>query len=130
MTALILTQRRILSRISIAPFSARAEEYFSAINVQGIATGFLALGIAGGIAAYVAMLIVTFDTGIRLQEVSLERARQENELRQAEVRARVQEAQFTVRHREYLEKMGKISGVKYLVPEGVAVSRGPHQTAQ
>lgn len=129
MTALILARRRILSRISIPSLALRIEEHFSALNGRGLATGLLLFLIAAGAVLYLSMIMLTFDAGIRLQEVTREKTRQEKELQKMEVQARVEEAQFTARHRDILEKMGKISSVRYLTPDGVAVSQAPHPTA-
>ena len=123
MTTLVLTQRRILTSLRIRDLHLAAGDYFARLNRRGLLTIFSAAVIILGVAVYVSMLIMTFDSGLRLQGSSLENNRQSEELKRLEVLERRREAEFAVRHRDILEKMDKISVVKYLVPEGPTVSQ-------
>lgn len=123
MTVLILAQRKFFSIINVGDLYARAEEYFVAINRGGVLSLFFVGLAAAGIIAYLSALVMTFDLGVRLQDASSQRVGQSEGLRRLEVLERQREARFTTLHREALAGMDKISKVKYLTPEGPAVSR-------
>ena len=130
MTVLILAHRKIFTNARIGDAAAGARQYFIRINVRGALTLLFAATALVGAAAYIAALVAAFNLGINLQEVSVRRTRAGEDLSRMEVLKRRREAQFTVLHREFLAGMDKISKVKYLLPEGEAVSQAPRGITQ
>jgi hypothetical protein len=123
MTVLILAQRKIFSCGQIQGLALRAGEYFLWINKRGALTLLFAALALIGLATYLAALVMSFNSGMAMGEVSAQNIKSAEELRRMEVLERQREAQFTILHREFLAGMDKISKVKYLLPEGEAVSQ-------
>ena len=130
MTVLILAHRKIFTNARIVETAAGARQYFIRINVRGALTLLFAALTLIGVATYLAALVMSFNLGMALSEVSAQNTKSAEELRRMEVLERRREAQFTVLHREFLAGMDKISKVKYLLPEGEAVSQAPRGIAQ
>ncbi len=91
--------------------------------------GVSAAATAVGVIVYVAMLLMTFDLGVRLREAAIAVARDSEEVARMEVMEQEQEAQFAVRHQAFLERMEHIAVLKYLAPGGPAVSEARSATA-
>lgn len=121
MTTLILSHRKISSQLSLAAVRA-AEMRYAAFLGHPVLAAVFAVCIAGGALVYLVMLLATFDLGVRLRDASTAVARQGEELKRMEVLEQEREAQFSVRHREQLERMEKIATLRYLTPKRTAVS--------
>lgn len=123
MTVLVLARKRIFSFVFIRDLHLRVEDYFARANRGGLLTLFSAVVIILGVAAYVSMLVMTFDSGLGLREAALESERQNEQLERLEALERRREAEFSLRYSAILKEMDKISTLKYLVPEGPTVSQ-------
>lgn len=123
MTVLVLAQKRFFSSVRIHDLRLRIEDYFARANRRGYLTLFSAVVIILGVAAYVSMLIMTFDSGLRLRGATLQNSKQNEELKRLEVLERRYQAEFSLRHSDILKEMDKISTLKYLAPGSPTVSQ-------
>ena len=78
---------------------------------------------ASGVAVYIVSLVVSFHLGIELRAIRAQVAERVRQTIQLEIALREQEADFAQRHADTLGRMEKISSVKYLAPESVAINR-------
>lgn len=127
MTTFVLAHRKISSPIPGEGLRVVRERSASLLGNPMLAVT-LAVGIAVGAGAYIAMLFVSFDLGVRLHHASAAYERQGEELKRMEVIGQEREAQFSMRHNAFLEGMERIVTLKYLTPERTAVSELPRTT--
>lgn len=96
----------------------RAASFLEGPAIAGVATASIALGAT----LYIAMLLMSFDFGMRLRDIDLAHKRESEAIQQMEVRSREQEAGFAERHKILLHTMQEITALKYLTPENTALS--------
>ena len=102
---------------------ARIRAYFCLINKKGAITIASVFFITAGAAIYITLLMVSFHAGIELRAINARVSEETRETTQLELAFREQEANFAERHADMLGRMEKISSVKYLAPENVAMRR-------
>ena len=103
--------------------AARLVAGFRGINAHGAVTVVSGIAAGAGVALYLWALVSIFNLGIELQMLQKGIAREEREVAQSELELREREADFTRRYADILEGMERISAVKYLAPENVALGR-------
>jgi len=123
-TSLIVQKNNILSAINVKVFSITS--LFSFINRRGLLTAFF-LGVIGtSVAVYLAALYTLFGSGIIIKQKTSELKK----LMQAVIiiESAVQEKQTTllVQNKDVFDAMEKISTIRYVLPENVAVSHMVH----
>ena len=128
MTALVHAYQQMISSVPLrAPIGVRAFR-FEKINQKGIVT-FCLLGLIGlGALQYVGALYGIFFSGLQLQVQNQEIARLTETTNELELNIQRAGAGLVTDHKDILDAMEKISQVRYITEENVAVSYMPaHQ---
>jgi len=81
-----------------------------------------------GTIVYIGMLVMSFDVGVRLRDISAGTSRHGEEVTRMELLEREREAGFASLHQATLNSMQEISQLKYLAPGSTAVSEARGDT--
>lgn len=82
----------------------------------------LGAGMAVGVTLYIGALMSAFHLGMEVRVAHGRAAEEERRITQLEIALRREEAEFPRRHADVLAGMEKISSIKYLAPENVALN--------
>lgn len=113
------------SRVSSADRAAFRTISFAGINKKSMVTFCLLGVIALGTLEYVGALYGIFSFGLQLRDQNREIAQLRKDTDRLEVSVQRSAANFPVEHKEQLNSMERISEVRYLTGENVAVSYMP-----
>lgn len=124
MTILALAQKKIL------PFSwpagtgvKRTVDRFYDLNQKGVITAALISVIIFSAVIYLTALFLTFDLGFKIQTAEKEAAALRNGASALEFQIQKEEISFVQNPKDTLGLMEKVSDIKYLTLENLAVSR-------
>ena len=123
MTILVLAHKRFLEIPSLFPV-VFSFDWFLRKNRRGIITIFSAVFLLAGVAVYLGGLYFTFQSGIMAKSDSQQFAKLRSEITILELRVQERQIFTSADAKAILDSMEKISGMKYLTPESVAVIHG------
>lgn len=129
MTILILAQQKLVNfempRLTRRlGFVAGMEDMFSNVNRKGILSGALLLLIGVSVISYLIALYLTFGLGFSLQKNERAAGQLQNSVSIQEVALWEKEANLAENNKSVIESMEKITALKYVTPDNVAVSMG------
>lgn len=121
MTTLALAQKKIMSLpwpVDITRMVGR----FYVLNQKGFITAALTLLIIFSIVSYLVVLFLTFDLGFKIQLAEKKFAQLKNAAATLELQIQKEETSFAKDHQDVLESMERVSSIKYLTIDNLAVS--------
>lgn len=122
MTTLILTQKKILPLIGFTGVRKIAGRFYD-LNQKWVITAVLTSIIIFSTVIYLTALFLTFDLGFKIQTAEKEAAALRNSASALEFQIQKEETSFVQNHKDVLGLMEKVSDIKYLTLENLAVSR-------
>lgn len=125
MTTLVLAHRRMIASSPAAALRAGWDRVVSIGDTPAI-TGIAATFILLGAILYITTLLMSFDLGVRMREISAAEAREGTELKRMEVAEYQSEAVFGERHSVALSAMEEITVLRYLSPHDTSLSEAHH----
>lgn len=127
MTTLILAHRRISSSLPLARWIF-VRERLAFVFESPVLTGTAMTVLILGAIVYIGMLLMSFDMGVRMRDISAETSRHSDTVKRMVLLEREREAGFASRHQAALKSMQEISQLKYLTPGSTAVSEARGDT--
>ena len=123
MTILVFAHKRFLEFPSLFP-AVFSSGWFLRKNRRGLITIFLLTLLFSAVAGYLAGLYFTFQSGLGAKDNNQKFAKLRSEIAILELRVQERQAFTNADVRAVLDSMEKISSMKYLTPESVAVIHG------
>lgn len=123
MTILVLAHKRFLEIPSLIP-AVFSSDWFLHKNRKGVVTIFSVIFLFSAVAGYLAGLYFVFQFGLAMKNDSQKFTKLRSEIAVLELRAQGRQALTNADAKVILDSMEKISGMKYLTPESVAVTHG------
>lgn len=128
MTTLVLAHRRIVTSSPAAAVRTCWGRVVSVLDTPVI-TGATATFILLGATLYIVALLMSFDLGVRMREISAAETREGATLKRMEVAEYQREASFGERHSTALSAMEEITVLRYLSPHDTSLTEAHHDTS-